>query len=119
MRHGRGGVRLRLAREPGRQATDRSGPLPRGAQRPSLVAGRAGEAERCSLHLRPDPGRRVCHHDSGCWRGVPPLRLPAGWIAGKDMTGFPAAASYFLIGVIAMEIWLIAIVWGERGIRRG
>jgi len=35
------------------------------------------------------------------------------------MTGFPAAASYFLIGVIAMEIWLIAIIWGERGIRWG
>jgi len=33
------------------------------------------------------------------------------------MTGIPAAASYFLIGVIAMEIWLIAIIWGERGIR--
>lgn len=31
------------------------------------------------------------------------------------MVNVLTTASYFLIGVIAMEIWLIAIIWGERG----
>lgn len=30
------------------------------------------------------------------------------------MTGFPAAASCFLVAVIAMEIFLVAIIWGGR-----
>lgn len=30
------------------------------------------------------------------------------------MTGFPAAASCYLVAVIAMEIWLVAIIRGER-----
>jgi hypothetical protein len=30
------------------------------------------------------------------------------------MSGVTATASYFLIGVIAMEVWLVAIIKGER-----
>lgn len=30
------------------------------------------------------------------------------------MTGVPAMASCFAIAVIAMELFLVAIIWGER-----
>jgi hypothetical protein len=30
------------------------------------------------------------------------------------MTGIPATASCFLVAVIAMELFLVAIIWGGR-----